>query len=870
MPARSTAFKILLAIPAAILLFGLAAAAGVPWLLQRQIAAWNAQHPELGLSLQQAHYQPYSANLVLQGLALSGGEAAAGQHLQVERLELHLAIWSSLLGRRLHIQAIDIATPHLAIRGDGQPWLGLLGSPSGEADSLALQIDHLRLQQGRLHYPADSTPATWQLDNIALHLENYASPGAQASQLSLQAIDANGAKIAVQAKLSPQPFALDAQLQLDGLDLPSLWPYLQAQLPHLKLQQGKASLAISIHYNGQGWSIGPGDLHLEQLALIDTTRQAPLLQAPAVELHQLRLDWRQRRLACASISASQAQLAAWQEADGSLNYAHYLAPADNAAASSSPAWSYQLGRIALHDSQLHWQDAAGMALQLAPLSMEAGPLGNNNNGSKHQPFSLHWDSPVNGQGRLQVQLNGGDAAGWSAQIQAERLPLLPLNAYVQSQAAVELADGNLDLQGRLDYPAGEQAPLSFEGTAAIRQLAAKHQRDGQALLQWQELAIKGLQLSYPGDGLRAAEIIAQRPYARIAIEADQTLNWAKLGRDSGQPAAASAGPALPVHIAALRIHDGVVDFADHTLQSGFAATVHKLDGTIKGLSSAPQARARLLLEGAVDQYSPVRVQGTLNPFRAGAYTDLEVHFHNLDLTRLSPYSSKFAGYRIDKGKLTLDLRYRLENRKLQAENQVIMDHLVLGEKVPSQTATSLPVSLAIALLRDGDGKIDIHLPISGNLDDPQFSLRGLYAQAITGLFTKLVTSPFAVLSNVLEGEAEEYGRVAFFPGQNELSDQQKNKLRKLAEALRQHNSLNLEIRGIADAERDRAALAKPAAAVGDAELRLLAQQRAAAIREFLVREGGIEERRVYLLDVQLASPPGRELESVLMLSGSSS
>ncbi|WP_054774147.1 DUF748 domain-containing protein [Methylogaea oryzae] len=442
-------------------------------------------------------------------------------------------------------------------------------------------------------------------------------------------------------------------------------------------------------------------------------------------------------------------------------------------------------------------------------------------------------------------------------------------------------------------------------------------------------APQGRQLGYPQGPLNIAEVVAEQPYARIAIEADQTLNWAKLA--GGESKASQPGPAFPVAIGALRIRNGMSDFADHTLRPEFAATIHRLDGDIKGLSSNPDARASLLLEGQVDQYAPVRVQGMLNPFRAGAYTDIEMHFHNMDLTRLSPYSGKFAGYRIEKGKLTLDLRYRLENRKLDAENQVIMDHLTLGERVESKTATSLPIGLAIALLRDSDGKIDIHLPISGNLDDPKFSLRDLYAQAITGLITKLVSSPFTVLGNLLEGDAEEYGRVAFFPGKALLSPQQKDKLLKLADALQQRSGLNLEIRGVTDPERDRAALPEvrlqnrirhqwrdelrakrveltperrrqpvpegdykrlllaqyskfglgttqdaelahqallAKLAVTDTDLRQLAQRRAERIREFLVKDGGIAEQRVYLLDVLVESKPGRELESLLLLNGS--
>lgn len=929
-PPLHPAVKYLLALPAAVGLYALLGGVGVPWLLRSQLAQWTARHPEFTASLERISYNPFSAKLTLRQLDLAAGKASP-LRLQVEELSADVEAWASLRGKRVVLGEIRIMTPSLEAGGDASALAGLLAAPDGGQAGQPVRIDRLVLERGRIRQQSNggTAPLWLQLEGISFQLEHFASDGDEPAYLQLEAQADSGAKLSAHASLTLAPLSVDAAVFVDGLPLQPLWRrYLS--LPALALKKGAASLATPIAYRGDsGVVIGPGKLRLQDLELQDTAQQTALLQAPAAELRRVTLDLRRQRAEIDAIEADKAQAAGWLAADGALNYAGYAT--GGADGGATPAWRYRIGRVALTDAQVHFQDRSrpdGPTLALAPLSLTVGDLGND---SDAPPFKLTLDGAVNGQGRLQASVAGSATPGeLSADIKAEQIELTPLGVYLKSIAKVELADGDLDLAGHLDYRPGGTPQLQFTGEAAINRLAVNRQDDDLELLKWRSLTLKGLSASYlPPGPLHIAEIVADQPYARIVIEADKTLNWAKLAVGDDKPS--KPGPAFPIAIDALRIRDGQSDFADRTLRPEFAATIHRLEGDIKGLSSSPDARAALLLEGQVDQYAPVRVQGLLNPFRAGAYTDIEMHFHNVDLTRLSPYSGKFAGYRIDKGKLTLDLRYRLENRKLEAENQVVMDHLTLGERVESKTATSLPIGLAIALLRDTDGKIDIHLPISGNLDDPKFSLRDLYAQAITGLITKLVSSPFTVLGNLLEGDPEEYGRVAFFPGKALLSVQQKEKLLKLAGALQQRSGLTLEIRGVADPERDRSSLAEvhlqnrirhqwrdelrakgevltperkrepiPEAdykrlllaqygklglgvtqdtelarqallaklAVSDTDLRLLAQRRAERIREFLVKDGGIGEQRVYLLDVLVESEPGRELESRLLLNGS--
>lgn len=393
---------------------------------------------------------------------------------------------------------------------------------------------------------------------------------------------------------------------------------------------------------------------------------------------------------------------------------------------------------------------------------------------------------------------------------------------------------------------------------------------------------------------------------------------------------------MPAAIGQVRVSDGELNFSDLSLSPNFTVSILEMNGAIKGLSSEQLARAEVDLKGKVDKYAPVTISGQINPLSEQAFTDIAMDFQNIELTTFTPYSGKFAGYKIDKGKLTLNLHYVLSKRYLTAENRIIIDQLTLGEKVESPDATSLPVRLGIALLKDSRGVINLDIPVKGSLDDPQFSLMPIVLKALVNLFVKAVTSPFRLLGSLFGGGGDDMEYVSFAPGADTLSVAQNAKLDSLARALTERPELKLDIRGAAALAADRETLAqrsimaqlRPTGARGNVplnqveqekllllyrekfnedalllapekndagkklgraeresiaadaafrqlvaqyqvsvdELRVLAQQRAAVIKDRLVLKNGIEEPRVYLLDVDAeAAVEGGEIRIKLAL-----
>ena len=268
------------------------------------------------------------------------------------------------------------------------------------------------------------------------------------------------------------------------------------------------------------------------------------------------------------------------------------------------------------------------------------------------------------------------------------------------------------------------------------------------------------------------------------------------GGNAGGTAVASSkssAPAMPMSIDTIRVIDGSVNYADFWIKPNFAVGIQTLNGTIEGLSSDPKSRAKVKLEGKVDRYAPVNIDGELNVLAASIYTDINMSFKGLELTTVTPYSGRFAGYKIDKGKLSVDLTYKIDQRKLNAEQHIVIDQLQLGEQVDSPDAVHLPLKLAVALLKDRNGVIDLPLPITGSLDDPQFKVGPIIWHAVLNLFEKAVTAPFAAIGHLFGGHGEELKYIDFAAGSADLDADSKEKLTSLAKALEEHNQLQLDV-----------------------------------------------------------------------------
>lgn len=418
-------------------------------------------------------------------------------------------------------------------------------------------------------------------------------------------------------------------------------------------------------------------------------------------------------------------------------------------------------------------------------------------------------SVVPGQpsGRLDLRLAG--------------LSLKPFAPYVNQFARLDLQSGAAATRGKLVFGPGKSGTrVGYSGGFAVDDLAITEEDTGDAFLGWKKLSSDSLDFALAPDRLRMNELVAQNPFGKVIIFEDKSINLKRILRSTPQadaeaasakpaeakPATAPEEPAFPVAVERIRIVGANAEFADLSLTPQFGTRMHDLSGVITGLSTDSRTTAQVELDGKVDDYGSARVRGSIQPFQATEFTDLTLAFRNLEMANLTPYSGKFAGRRIDSGRLSVDLEYKIKQRQLAGENKFIVNKLRLGERVESPDAMNLPLDLAIALLEDSDGVIDLDLPVSGSLDDPQFSYGKIIWKAIVNVLTKLVTAPFRALGKLLGADSEKFEAVGFDPGSSALLPPEREKLKTLSEALAKRPALTLTLVPGYDPEADRHAL----------------------------------------------------------------
>jgi hypothetical protein len=498
-------------------------------------------------------------------------------------------------------------------------------------------------------------------------------------------------------------------------------------------------------------------------------------------------------------------------ADGTMTLQEILTPVARPGDTASSHMEILVKKISTKDLAFLFTDR--MLEPEAPVSLtgidcELGDLHYGAPGTAH----LSAGAVLNGGGTLRAEGTLSlDPRRVDIDIDIAGSPLGALAPYVARHSRAEILGGTFGLRGKFSYAAkGEDSDIRFSGG-----LSCDRGRIGDPVLRedlarWDRLEMRRVEYRTFPPSLQVAEIVATRPYARVIIAADRTLNLQNLRKADSSSA---TGPADTTNaslttIGAIRIKDGSINFADLSLSPNFATGIQKLEGSITRLSSKQLDRADVDLAGSVDSYAPVSIKGEINPLSDVAYTDILMTFNGIELTTFTPYFSKFAGYKIERGKMTMNLRYKLNARHLDAENKIVLNQLTLGEKVESPDATSLPVKLAIALLKDSKGLIDLDIPVSGSLDDPEFSIFPIVLKVLMNLLWKIVTAPFALLGSLFGGGGDDLQFVTFPPGADSLAQDQYAKLQTVAKGLTERPALELELRGVSSPIEDRKTLAE--------------------------------------------------------------
>jgi uncharacterized protein involved in outer membrane biogenesis len=623
--------------------------------------------------------------------------------------------------------------------------------------------------------------------------------------------------VALNGDLTLEPLAVSAQLKAIGIDSESYYPYLTDRL--LTPLRGKLDTSATIDFNtGDGLKVSDMSLAGHDLAVDFGKKEG--VRLTEVSLTGGKLSLKEKSAEIESVKLSGGDIMASREKGGDFSYKRILAPTKATAVATrkgSPAaapFTYRIRKIEGSGLNIRVTDQSRQGNPTFPLkglrfSVQdiTGPT------SGSIPFTLATGYGKNGK----IGVSGTALPSplkLRGTLDLKGIPLKDFDAYLPDNLALSIAGGAVDTRmGFSLAKAGEQLRGTFGGTLGVRSFYCLDTKENEELLKWEHMQLSGIKGILSPFSLAIKNVSLSNFFSRVTITKDRTLNLQNLMTDPVEPSrpAGKENPAPPapqvserkpdIRIDSVTLQGGTMIFSDHHLRAPFISTFYNLGGRVSGLTSDEKRVAEVDLRGNLENHSPLAITGTINPLRQNLFLDLKIEFSGIELSPTTPYTGTYLGYTVEKGKLSLQLAYHIENKNLTSENKIFFDQLTFGEKVDSDKATSLPVRLAVALLKDRKGEIHLDLPVTGKTDDPEFSIWRLVFQVLRNLLVKAATSPFALLQAAFGGD-EDFSSISFAPGSTTLTQPKKEVLLKLAAALEDRPSLNVEVIGFVDKEND--------------------------------------------------------------------
>jgi hypothetical protein len=760
--------------------------------------------------------------------------------------------WSLLVGEwRFDEVTLDGAEANIAVDREGKlnfaDILARLSAapantePAGEPKPL--RIGRLSVRTAKVEYREDlaSAPFTTVVGPVSFSLRDFSTGGKSDAPGEFSATTESGETIGWRGTLAVAPLRSSGEFSLGNLVLKKYMPYVE-RFANFAITDGtlavKSGYELVFSEDTLGLKVQDGAVSLKGFKLGVPGSTEPAIALDVLEITGLAADTAARTSTVGRVALTGGRMTVTRDAQG-IDLVRLLEPKPSvtggSTGTSQPA-SALAGAATPFDVQLGELAVTGLAVALndtttpRPARQELEQISLN---VKNVSLArLDVASPL----ELSAKLAGGGAMRVSGilapqplkadvAVEMENVPLVSMSPYVESFVNLRISGGAVSTKARVlvDVPASGGRPvISAQADASISDFSALEGVGTEELARWKTLSIRGIEaVTAPSMKLLIADIEWTQPAGHVIIGEDAALNLAGLMKapaegaskpgvsfNAKSSAAAPAANAPFVAIDRFQLVNAAFTYLDRSMEPDVKLTLSQLSGSVAGLSSANLARADVDLKGKVDGVAPVSIRGQINPLASEAFTDLKVDFNGIDLLPTGPYVGRYAGYQLDRGALTLDVKVKLSQRRLDTSNVVTLDQFTLGQKTNSPDATKLPVGLALALLRDRQGKIVLDVPVQGSLDDPEFRVGRVVLRVIGNILTKAATSPFSLLGSMFGGgqKGEELAFQEFVPGTTELTEASLRKLEVVAKALQERPALRLDIAGAHGALVDSPAL----------------------------------------------------------------
>ena len=799
-------------------------------------------------SIEKISINPYAVSITLKKFSLEDpGKPKA--FVAFDELYVNADLISSLFRRALILRQITLTNPYVGIsrKPDGSyNFSDLLPKdeekpkPDKEENPFLFSLNNIQIINGNIDFedaPKKTNHTVRELNvsvpfisNIEYHLEKYVEPKFSTN--------INNNKFELAGKT--QPFltsrATSFDINIQDIDIPYYLNYVPAKM-NCQLKSARLDTNIKLNFivnedKSPALTLN-GNVVLRDV-ILDDLKNNKILHLPSLNVNMTSVEPFVSNIHLARIAIESPELVIRRDKEGEINLlnltkkqAEKLPQKEAAAASKKKSgFKFRVDDVLLYKADIIYMDSQPsdpVKLHFSPLSFKAANLST----EKGATGKVELEGILNKKGEFKDRVTLTlEPLSVDVQSDWKNIGIRAFQPYFTDKVKMDITRGTISSTGNFSLSRNKKNELVIKctGSVSVSNLAALDKAQSNDFLKFKRLSLDKIKFGYNPFSLSINTISLADFYTRIIINPDASLNVqdifgdnqaskeTAIKKEEKKPVTAETKKkdnqeTADIKIGKVVFKNGHIDFSDNNIQPNYSANMFNLTGSVTGLSSKEFSRADVALKGNLGYGSPIEIAGKINPLAKDLFVDLKVGFKDIELSPITPYSNKFLGYPITKGKLTFNVSYLIDKRKLDSQNKVLIDQLTFGEKVESPQAVKAPVTLAATLLTDRNGQINLDLPVSGSLDDPKFKVWSVIWQIIVNLITKAVTSPFALLSS-LTGGGEELSFIEFDYGSAVISAEETKKISMIGKALNDRPNIKLDIESYVDAEQDKYALKK--------------------------------------------------------------
>lgn len=840
----------------------------LPFVLKSQIIKSIQKKTNASISIEKIAFNPFTFVLNITGVALKSNDDTFGFHLKsitmdvqpssLLNLNIHMPNITlekmtmkdffsfdffslknttiELRNKTIHIQKVNLNSLSAMLKRDAKAQIDLLenvkkiklnSNPKTSSDTNAstpwsVVIDEIALQKIKVDFndSAVNPSVVTKLNDLNLSLQNVTLEGNEPFLYQLNMNCNKDFNCSSSGSVKYKVLEVNSSLECSGLDVVHYKPYIDAiakkelEVYDLNLASLIASFDANVSIKDAKpemiLNVNSANIHLNQFALNKKSTGEKVANFSSFDVSGVSLSSKARHVEIKKIALAKLDINAKRYKNKNLNIQDLVVLKQEANKSEQKQeYTLKLWHVELREAKLTFDDEAvpkGAKNKIDTINLNAYDVDSKINSLLKYDLSLRVNEGgyVKSKGTLKhtpLQQEGT--------LELQKISLKELTPYIKEKAFLNIDDGYLSINTKTKYEkSSKKSDLRVVGSMKLEEFFVSDSRNKTLLLSFSDVKLKSFTYEMFPNRLFVDEVDVNSFYINALIDENKKMNLSSLMKPMKDEKQTKEKENFPIKIMKINVAKGSANFSDLSLAIKFKTNIHDLNGVVYAVSNMPNDTSYIDIAGEIDRYGSTKLKGSVNTGNPKAFTGLDFNFQNLDLEAMSGYSASLAGYKINNGKLFLDLKYNIQNSELLGQNSIIIKNIELGDEIKDSNQSSLPLKFVISLLEDSEGVIDINMPVQGNVDEPDFKYGALVWKTFGHMVLKAVASPFNILGSIIGVDGAKLEYTEFEGGSTNILPPEQEKLDSIAKLLVKKPKVSIKISGRYNTQIDKRALQK--------------------------------------------------------------